>query len=448
MMRGFLAGGVTGVMISAVGLVLASLLAPQPAGNTPPAPPQTDVALADAPAGQAAPEAPAAAQDAIPVSEAEMTGIAAPEAAPEVETDPARAPQTGEPPAGLISPETAAPRPEVASEAPVLPSPQGAALTEPGGEADLSISTNPAQPLAPSGEESAFVLVLPDAENVVDTPEEPQGAPAAPPESAPLPDEQAATRLVVSNAPAQREEVVPVRRANDTTPPESAAPQAPALSRFAADFTPDGRPLFSIIMIDMAPEGQGALLLPSLELPISIALRGSDPDSASRAKAYRAAGFEVLMLSDQPTGATPADAATALEGGLNLLPQSIALLDAGTGGLGRDVGVIGTVMARLAEDGRGFVGLPGGLGATQREAEKAGIPMTTLYRDLDANDQNAATIRRFLDQAAFRARQQGQAVVLMRLRAESLSALEIWRAASRAQDVQFAPVSALLSVEN
>lgn len=436
MMRGFLAGGVTGVMISAVGLVLASLLAPQPAGNTPPAPPQTDVALADAPAaGQAAPEAPATAQDAIPVSEAEMTGIAAPEAAPDVETDPARAPQTGELPAGLIGPGAAAPRPEVASEAPVLPSPQGVALSEPGGEADLSISTDPAQPIAPSSEESAFVLVLPEAEKAEDAPAAPevsQSMPATAKQSAPMPEEQEA----------------PVRRANDATPPESAAPQAPALSRFAADFTPDGRPLFSIIMIDMAPEGQGMMLLPSLELPISIALRGSDPGSSPRAEAYRAAGFEVLMLSDQPTGATPADAATALEGGLNLLPQSVALLDAGTGGLGHDIGVIGKVMTRLAEDGRGFVGLPDGQGTTEREAEKAGIPMTTLYRDLDANDQNAATIRRFLDQAAFRARQQGQVVVLMRLRAESLSALEIWRAASRAQDVQFAPVSALLSVQD
>ena len=47
-----------------------------------------------------------------------------------------------------------------------------------------------------------------------------------------------------------------------------------------------------------------------------------------------------------------------------------------------------------------------------------GVAAATLFRDFDKDGQDARVIRRFLDQAAFRARQDGSVVMLGRVRAE------------------------------
>jgi polysaccharide deacetylase 2 family uncharacterized protein YibQ len=79
-----------------------------------------------------------------------------------------------------------------------------------------------------------------------------------------------------------------------------------------------------------------------------------------------------------------------------------------------------------------------------RAAEAAGVPAGVIYRDLDAEGQDARVIRRFLDQAAFRARQQSGVVLVGRVRPDTLSALILWGSANRAGDVTLAPVSAVL----
>ena len=53
-------------------------------------------------------------------------------------------------------------------------------------------------------------------------------------------------------------------------------------------------------------------------------------------------------------------------------------------------------------------------------------------------------MRRFLDQAAFRAAQEGGVVMMGRLQAETISALLIWGLADRASRVALVPVSAVL----
>jgi polysaccharide deacetylase 2 family uncharacterized protein YibQ len=56
-------------------------------------------------------------------------------------------------------------------------------------------------------------------------------------------------------------------------------------------------------------------------------------------------------------------------------------------------------------------------------------------------------IRRFLDQAAFRAGQDGGVIMLGRLRADTISALLLWGLQDRAGKVALAPISAVLSRE-
>jgi polysaccharide deacetylase 2 family uncharacterized protein YibQ len=53
-------------------------------------------------------------------------------------------------------------------------------------------------------------------------------------------------------------------------------------------------------------------------------------------------------------------------------------------------------------------------------------------------------MRRFLDQAAFRAAQDGSVVMLGRVRPDTISALLLWGLQDRAERVMLAPLSAVL----
>nr|WP_320179439.1 divergent polysaccharide deacetylase family protein [Roseovarius pacificus] len=73
------------------------------------------------------------------------------------------------------------------------------------------------------------------------------------------------------------------------------------------------------------------------------------------------------------------------------------------------------------------------------------MPSTTVFRDFDAKGQDATVIRRFLDQAAFKAGQDENGVVMVgRLRPDTISALLLWGLQDRASSVALAPVSAVL----
>jgi polysaccharide deacetylase 2 family uncharacterized protein YibQ len=89
---------------------------------------------------------------------------------------------------------------------------------------------------------------------------------------------------------------------------------------------------------------------------------------------------------------------------------------------------------------------PDGLDTAQKLAAKAGVPSATVFRDFDSAGQDDAAIRRFLDQAAFRAGQEEVGVIMVgRLRPDTISALLLWGLQDRASRVALAPVSALLT---
>jgi polysaccharide deacetylase 2 family uncharacterized protein YibQ len=106
--------------------------------------------------------------------------------------------------------------------------------------------------------------------------------------------------------------------------------------------------------------------------------------------------------------------------------------------------ITGRIMDALSDDGRGLLMPDGGLNSTLRAAAAADVRAATIYRDLDGNGQDARVIRRFIDQAAFRARQQPGVVLLGRIRPETISALILWGTANRAGQVALAPLSTTL----
>jgi polysaccharide deacetylase 2 family uncharacterized protein YibQ len=178
---------------------------------------------------------------------------------------------------------------------------------------------------------------------------------------------------------------------------------------------------------------------------VTVAINPADPDAAARLQTYRSMGIEVLAMANLPQGAQPTDVEVTLESVFATLPGTVGLLDAGDGGVQSTSAVTAQVLARLGADGRGLVIGSTGLNPALRSAATAQVPAAEIYRDLDGNGQDAGTIRRFLDNAAFRARQQSGIILLARLRPETISALILWGTENRAGQVALAPISAVLS---
>lgn len=160
---------------------------------------------------------------------------------------------------------------------------------------------------------------------------------------------------------------------------------------------------------------------------------------------YRAAGLEVLAMVNLPEGASATDAEVAMQTYLAALPETVAVMEGVGSGLQSSREATEQLIPILQESGHGLVLFSEGLDTAQKLISREGVPALSVFRDIDGNGQNASVIRRFLDQAAFRAGQEDSGVVIVgRLRAETVSALLLWGLQDRANSVAIAPVSALL----
>ena len=174
--------------------------------------------------------------------------------------------------------------------------------------------------------------------------------------------------------------------------------------------------------------------------PISLRRR----DAAAREARYREMGYETLAMVDMPAAAAASDVEVAMEVHLAALPGAVAVLE-GTGeGLQGSREVSDQITQVLLSSGHGLVMFANGLNTAQKLASREGVPAATVFRDFDGKGQNIAVIRRFLDQAAFKADQEGGVIMVGRLREETLSALMLWGLQDRANSVALAPVSAVL----
>ena len=411
--RGFFLGIFSGIFVSGIAVATASLMAPQPAGNTPPARPQVE-----APAAASGDVAPSTAPATVEAMEDGPTlGVAptvdtpsADTAAPMADTTPADVPQTGVLDADLGTPESGGETPLVdldSSVEPVLPSPQSIAPAVPQTEADITLSTEPAQPVAPVVvDDTAFDER--DAEVVT---EPASGAePDADQSDAGEPDSEQPVAAESSDAgqpadPAlEPEEFVIIDLGDDT----------PVIREDGVEtgetFAPEPAPTFQL-------QGDTAAL-PTVEGSGVIIRR---PGAAQTEE----------VSQEQPTQIAPA------------LERFAAVHDNPEGKPLLSVVLIDDDMMPGAS--AALAGLP--FNQALREAERAQVPAAVIYRDLDSEDQDAQVIRRFLDQAAFQARKESGVVLLGRLRPNTISALILWGTANRAGQVSVAPASAVLMAQ-
>ncbi|MGK7754831.1 MULTISPECIES: divergent polysaccharide deacetylase family protein [unclassified Roseovarius] len=530
MLRGFLAGVVSGTALSGVLLAGASVLSGMP-GDTPP-----EATPVEVPAGSEFDQS----RDDDAASLPQLQDTPTPDAVPQVtapepddlssldgaDTTSSGLPETGQPEVGLSAPE--APQGDgalsVGTEEPVLPNPQAQAPEAPAGEDDLSISTEPAQPVLPEAEEESAAFPEPQAE--------PEGADAREAESDATPEAdsetqaEAETEVGEETTPDTTPESTPESPASDVATPEpqedpvvdapqnaaepatpsaeagedaaeatteaaetgtigdiaegvttdrlptaidpepqpepetgevgaddaaeeTAAETLPPVERFAAEFeNPENKPLMSIILIDDGTSPIGPAALGDFPYPLSFAVDASRPDAAETAARYRDAGMEVLALVNLPQNAAASDAETSMSVFLEAVPEAVAVFE-GTGtGLQSSREAAEQLAPILKDSGHGLVMFPNGLNTAQKLIAREGVPSATVFRDFDSNGQSAAAVRRFLDQAAFRAGQEEGGVIMVgRLRPDTISALLLWGLQDRAASVALAPVSAVLTAE-
>lgn len=451
-------------------------VAPDVATDAPPAPGAPDaVAVPTAPSRspgnppapdrQTAPAAPGsetvpATREAAPPAPAATQDLAAP-----VHGDTARTPRPDVP--ALTSDTTASAVPD----APAI-------LTEPPQDAPVAdVGTVPAPPPAPppaAPPEAATPEVATAPAIVAEPPVEaapdaiPNASVPAAPEAAPAPTAPPAG-VRVGRLPRIGDDTAPEVGTDSTDAPPLAAlpgmpgrplptqpapatpaPEAPAtedlgaLAAFAVPFdNPDNRPVLSIVLVDTAPGDRPAVdALASFPFPLTVALDPTDAGAAETMRAYRAAGIEIAAFVRFPDDATAQDVAVTWDVHRTTLAESVALVDASDGAIQSRREPMAQVVAELVRSGHGFVTMSQGFNAGQKLAAREGVPSALVFRSLDPADRGAMT--RALDQGAFRAGQDGRAVLTAPLSAETLAILAEWGLGTRQAVVALAPLSAAL----
>jgi polysaccharide deacetylase 2 family uncharacterized protein YibQ len=301
---------------------------------------------------------------------------------------------------------------------------------------------------------------------------EPESIPAAAPQEEPIVEAQTPAAVVISEAPdapsateeapttpapAQQPNANRVLRlggstsvetqdvATDTA--ENAEEETPqtALHRYGTPFENAGDvAMLSVLLVDDGSLGVMATRIAGLGLPVTVVLDAFDPNAHDRMVAYQAAGIEVAIQLSLPVGAVPTDIEVAFESVFGLLPEAI-ILYAGEGGVLRNNrAATAQVMQVLAADGRGLITGQRGLSGALQAAVDAGVPAAGIMRDIDGAGETADVIKRGLDQAALRARQTGDVVLLGRVHDATLTALADWAGGVNQSQLALAPVSAVL----
>lgn len=231
-------------------------------------------------------------------------------------------------------------------------------------------------------------------------------------------------------------------------PPVVEQPVALApVERFARPFdNPAAKPVFAVLLRDTGGADLDRTTLANLPFPVSFVIDPAQPDAEEAATIYRAAGQEVVMLAaGLPAGANPSDIAVSFEAWGQVLPEAVAVLDPQSGGYQSNRTLAAQVLAVVGDQGRGVLSWERGLNAVSQIARREGMENATIYRNLDAEDESAPIIRRYLDRAAFKAAQDGRVLVMGRTRPETIAALLEWAVEGRAATVALGPVTAAMT---
>ena len=350
---------------------------------------------------------------------------------------------------------------EVSALEPVLPNPQANAIAAPeSGESAIVVNLRPvARPQVVTTETASLtapaVSETPSAPTTINVPIETTRAPEVPN------DLGIATETTASEG-VQTSLLQPVTDLDEAFPqlqstrlPSIGAGQVAADASGISDASPlvqfatpyeriNSRPILSVVLMDEGRSDLDLGILREFPFPLSIAINPNAGNAVERAGQFRAAGLEVLAILDLPEGAKPEDVEVNLATSLTVLPEAVAILEGGTTGLQETREVSDQVIAFVKSTGHGLIMHPKGLNTAQKMAARDGVPSVTVFRDFDGNGQTEVVMRRFLDQAAFKARQQDGVLMMGRLRQETLAALAVWTLADRASTVALAPASTLL----
>ncbi|WP_370046703.1 MULTISPECIES: divergent polysaccharide deacetylase family protein [Salipiger] len=233
--------------------------------------------------------------------------------------------------------------------------------------------------------------------------------------------------------------------AEPTPAPEAAPSEVSPLERYAVPAeAEDGAPRMAIVLIDDGTGPLGPDTVGEFPFAVSFAIPASHPDAAATAQGYRDAGFEVLAIAGVPEGAQATDVEVTLEGSLGAVPEAVAVMEAPGDGLQATRAISEQAAQYLGASGHGLLMQPKGLNTGEALARREAVPTVTVFRDFDGEGQDPRVMRRFLDQAAFKARQEGAVVMLGRLRADTVSALLLWGLQDRASSVALVPISLVL----
>ncbi|PIE08112.1 MAG: hypothetical protein CSA74_03720 [Rhodobacterales bacterium] len=406
------------------------------AGNAlaPEAEPQSEL-------GPEADVAPAPEPQSEPGAEADVVPEPEPQSEPGAEADGAPAPE---------------PQSEPGAEADVVPEPEP--QSEPGAEADGAPVPEPEVEAAPGpapgpGSETAVApeQISPPLPTVVapaapgkDKGEAPEEAATAEPGPVPVLPAQGSAFSgqlpTIGDDPATGDE-----ESGEASGEDAATVPARAIERNRIDFAGDTQlPLLAFLLLDSGDREELADI-GKLPFPLTVAVDAGAQDAAEAIAFYDSRGIEVALMMPLPDGATPTDVDVTVQAFRPLLDEAAeVMVDSSFDfqGLGPGAIQLGT---NLAESGHGFVSFPAGLNSGYKSVVKQGVPAGLVFLDLDGEQQGGPVIRRFLDNAAFRARNQQKGVIVLgRTRAETLQTLLQWSLGNRAESVTLAPVSALL----
>jgi polysaccharide deacetylase 2 family uncharacterized protein YibQ len=435
MAKGFLSGVIVGGAVSAVGLAFVSPMLPPIQTAPAPVVQVEEPAPTDVPVVEATPEV-------VVVPEPEATAVVeeSPEVEPAVEptSEPTQAADEVPEAAETIQPEAPVteavedaadevqPEPAPTEPAPVEPAPAEPAPVEP--EVILPEVIEP---------ETAAPEVTTDARSGLGT------------SVAPLEDR--ATGVTTNRLPS----ISSADAAEDAPAIDLAQPLEPALLDLSSSplaiernavpaLDLGGRPLMAVVLKDMGPERSKLEGFDKLPFPVSVILDVTAPDLDDAIAFYRAAGVELVMQADLPPQATPTDAEVNLQVQQSKLNMGVAVYMAPDSGFQTNAPLSRQVSEILVASGHGLITRPEGLNTGHKNALKTGVPAGLVFRDLDGNGQDNKVIRRFLDNAAFKADQQDGVILMGRAVPETLAALVEWSVGNRVGSVAMVPVSTVL----
>jgi hypothetical protein len=221
-----------------------------------------------------------------------------------------------------------------------------------------------------------------------------------------------------------------------------------ALIAYAAAFeNPDAKPVMSVILIDDPQNPVSDEVLTHLPFALRFASDAVRDNAHATAARYRAAGFEVLMLTNLPFGAKATDIEVAFDAYSRAIPEAVAVLDQGSNGFLRGPSTATQIAGILSDRGFGLITPSKGLNSAQKAAMREGVPAALIFRELDSDGEKPPVIRRYLDRAAFRAAQEGSVIMLGHTRPDTIEALVLWALEDRAASVALAPVSVVITAQ-